>query len=138
VTARLFRTAAVAIGGLLMLGVSFGAVAPTATAGPGDPTAEECRVIAEQAIAKGITPEEQLALSGGGICDFATILGVTVAPGTGAPATGAPATAAPATVKGSSLPKTGSSIGPIIALGSAALVFGVSILLLVRRRKTLV
>jgi LPXTG-motif cell wall-anchored protein len=120
-----------AIGGLFMVGVSFGAVATTATAGPGDPTAEECAVIAEQARVKGISPEEQLALSGGGVCDF-TVLGVTVAPVTVAPVTAAPA------VKGSGLPKTGSDIGPTIALGSAAVVIGASIVLVVRRRKTLV
>jgi LPXTG-motif cell wall-anchored protein len=121
-----------AIGGLFMVGISFGAVATTATAGPGDPTADECEVIAEQARIKGISPEAQLALSGGGVCKF-DVLGVTVAP-----VTAVPVTAAPVAVKGSGLPKTGSDIGPTIALGSAAVVIGASIVLMVRRRKTLV
>jgi hypothetical protein len=132
VTARLFRTAAVAIGGLLMVGVSFGAVATMASAGPGDPTASECAVIAEQARLNNRTPQEQLTLSGGGVCDF--VLAVTVVP-----ATKAPATAAPVTVKavaGSGLPKAVSNIGAPIALGSAAIVVGASILLIARRRKT--
>jgi LPXTG-motif cell wall-anchored protein len=122
-----------AIGGLFMAGVSFGAVATTATAGRGDPTADECRVIAEQAKQNNRSPQEQLGLSGGGECDFDFILGVTVAP-----VTAAPVTAAPVAVKGSGLPKTGSDIGPTIALGSAAVVIGASIVLMVRRRKTLV
>jgi LPXTG-motif cell wall-anchored protein len=122
VNSRRITMATMVCGGVLTIGGALGALGYTAMAAPGDPTAEECAVIAAQAVINNRTPERQLELSGGGTCVFpatttttAVVLAATVVPKAG-------------------LPKTGSDIYPTLGVGAAAIGIGGAIILINRRR----
>jgi LPXTG-motif cell wall-anchored protein len=121
VTSRRITLATMACGGVLTISGVLGALSFHAAAFAGDPTAEECAVIAAQAVINNRTPQAQLALSGGGTCVFPsttapTVLAVTVAPK-------------------SALPKTGSNIVPPLALGGATVAIGATMMVINRRRR---
>ena len=114
------------IGVGLAMTVASGASAVT---NPGDPTASECLIIAQQAVNKGVTFEAELAASGGGTCPSTTttaasVLAVNVKPGVAA------------ALPSAALPKSGSNItGPLMLASLAILVGGA--LVIINRRRTL-
>lgn len=99
-----------------------------AVAIPGDPTASECAVIAQQAAAKGVPFATELANQGGGLCPTPTtttstsavVLGNSVAP----TSTG-------------TLPKSGSDVSGIVTMAAAATALGVGLLIINRRRSVI-
>jgi LPXTG-motif cell wall-anchored protein len=125
VTSRRIRITTLICGGALTIGGAMGALGFTASAAPGDPTAEECAVIAAQAVINNRTPQAQLIIAGGGTCVFAatTTTAATVLAATAVPKTG--------------LPKTGSDVRYPLAVGAAAITLGGAIVLINRRRSTI-
>ena len=112
-------------GTIVSVGLAFGgASAAGAVAVPGEPTASECQIIAQQAVNKGVTLEEELAANGGGICP-ATVLGVTVKPAVVVVAASVPA---------AGLPKSGSNVTGPLMLGSMAVLIGGALVIVNRRR----
>ena len=110
--------------------LSIGATA--ARADKGDPTAEECRIIAANAVTNSTDFATELANSGGGECP--NVLGVTVAPARN-PVT---VKAAPAVVAASAtLPKSGGNIGGTLTIAGLACLAGGGLLLVNRKRKAL-
>jgi LPXTG-motif cell wall-anchored protein len=117
-------------GTIFSVGLALGWAAPAgAVAIPGEPTASECQIIAQQAVNKGVTFEAELAANGGGVCPtptVASVLGATVKP----------AVVAPASVPAAGLPKTGgNAVGPL-TLASMAILIGGALVIINRRRPT--
>jgi LPXTG-motif cell wall-anchored protein len=95
-----------------------------AVAIPGDPTATECALIAQQAAAKGIPFATELANQGGGLCPTPSTTTTTAAKVLGN-----------SVVPASGLPKTGSDSSGVVTMAAAAVVFGAGILIVNRRRR---
>jgi hypothetical protein len=114
-------------GTIVSVGLALGwAAAAGAVAVPGEPTASECQIIAQQAVNKGVTFEAELAANGGGVCPAATVLGVTVKP----------AVVVAATVPAAGLPKSGGNVTGPLTLGSMAILIGGALVIINRRRAT--
>lgn len=110
------------------LALSFASAAGAVT-NPGDPTASECQIFAQQAVNKGVTFEAELAANGGGTCPSTTttaasVLAVNVKP------------AAAAVLPSAVLPKSGSNITGPVTLASLAILVG-GALVIINRRRTL-
>lgn len=114
---------------IVSVGLALGwASAAGAVAIPGEPTASECQIIAQQALDNGVTFEAGLAANGGGVCPAASVLGVTVKP--------AVVVAAAAAVPAAALPKSGSNVTGPLMLGSMAILIGGALIIINRRRTT--
>jgi LPXTG-motif cell wall-anchored protein len=114
-----------------------------AVAIPGEPTASECAVIAQQAIDKGISFAQELANQGGGNCPIpavvttsattVAVLGNTVANAATTSSTAAKTAVVPTKVLAGALPKSGSD-ATITLIAGGLLVLGGTILFINRRR----
>lgn len=115
---------------IVSVGLALGwASAAGAVAIPGEPTASECQIIAQQALDNGVTFEAGLAANGGGVCPAASVLGVTVKPAV-------VVAAAAAAVPAAALPKSGSNVTGPLMLGSMAILIGGALIIINRRRRT--
>ncbi len=115
-------------GTIFAMGVALGWGTPAgAVANPGEPTASECQIIAQQAVNKGNTFEAELAANGGGVCPAATVLGVTVQPAV---------VVVPASVPAAVLPKSGGNVTGPLTLASLAVLIGGALVIINRRRAT--
>jgi LPXTG-motif cell wall-anchored protein len=115
-------------GTIVSVGLALGwAAAAGAVAIPGEPTASECQIIAQQAVNKGVTFEAELAANGGGVCPTTTVANVLGA-------TAKPAVVLAASVPAAGLPRTGSNTSGPLTIGSIALLIGGALLIINRRR----
>jgi hypothetical protein len=114
-------------GTIVSVGLALGwASAAGAVAIPGEPTASECQIIAQQAVNNGVTFEAELAANGGGVCPTPIVLAATVKP----------AVVVAATVPAAGLPKSGSNVTGPLTLGSMAVLIGGALVIINRRRAT--
>jgi LPXTG-motif cell wall-anchored protein len=103
--------------------------ASAATAAPGDPTAEECAIIAADAAKNGTTIAAELAKVGGGTCP--DVLGVTIAPAK----TPISVAVLPAAVAASgTLPKSGNDVSGTLAIAGIACLVGGALVMVNRKR----
>jgi hypothetical protein len=117
-------------GTIVSVGLAMGwAAAAGAVAVPGEPTASECQIIAQQAVNKGVTFEAELAANGGGVCPTTTVASVLAA-------TVKPAVVVAATVPAAGLPKSGGNVTGPLAIGSMAILIGGALVIINRRRLT--
>lgn len=100
---------------------------------PGDPTPNECSVIAQQAVDRGVSFAAELEAQGGGTCPV-------VAPTTAPTVLAATALPTSATVKASgvvtSLPKSGTNATGTLVAGGVLVLLGGALLVINRRRST--
>ena len=114
-------------GTIVSVGLALGWVSPAgAVAVPGEPTASECQIIAQQAVNKGVTFEAELVANGGGVCPTPIVLAATVKP----------AVVVAATIPAAGLPKSGGNITGPLFLGSLAILIGGALVIINRRRAT--
>jgi LPXTG-motif cell wall-anchored protein len=114
-------------GTIVSVGLALGwAAAAGAVAIPGEPTASECQIIAQQAVNKGVSFAAELAANGGGVCPAPVVLAATVKP----------AVVVAASVPAAGLPKTGSNFNGTLTLGSMAVLIGGALVIINRRRAT--
>ena len=114
-------------GTIVSVGLALGWVSPAgAVAVPGEPTASECQIIAQQAVNKGVTFEAELVANGGGVCPTSIVLAATVKP----------AVVVAATIPAAGLPKSGGNITGPLFLGSLAILIGGALVIINRRRAT--
>jgi hypothetical protein len=114
-------------GTIVSVGLALGwASAASAVANPGEPTASECQIIAQQAVNKGVTFEAELAANGGGVCPTPIVLAATVKP----------AVVVAATIPTAGLPKSGSNITGPLTLASMAVLIGGALVIINHRRVT--
>jgi LPXTG-motif cell wall-anchored protein len=103
--------------------------ASAASAGPDDPTADECAIIAQNAATNSTDFQSELAKTGTKCPDVA---GVTVTP-----AAKPAVVKAAAVVASGTLPKSGGNIGGTLTIAGVACLAGGSLLLVNRKRKAL-
>jgi LPXTG-motif cell wall-anchored protein len=106
--------------------------ASAASADPNDPTAEECAIIAQNAVTNSTDFQSELAKTGTKCPIPVNVSGVTVKPA-GNPVAVKPA----AVVAAGTLPKSGSNIGGTLTIAGLACLAGGSLLLVNRKRKAL-
>ena len=103
--------------------------ASAATAAPGDPTADECAIIAQNAVTNKTDFASELAKSGGGTCP--DVLGVTVVPAQN------PVAVKAAVAASGTLPKSGGNIGGTLTIAGVACLVGGALVLVNRKRRAL-
>ncbi len=105
--------------------------ASAVTAAPGDPTAEECAIIAQNAVTNKTDFASELAKSGGGTCPDPTVRGVTVTPAQN------PVAVKAAVAASGTLPKSGGNISGTLTIAGAACLVGGALVLVNRKRRAL-
>ncbi len=119
------RVCVVLLSAVTTLSVGAGA----ATAAPGDPTADECAIIAANATTNSTDFVSELAKSGGGTCP--DVLGVTVAPAR------IPVAVKPAVAASATLPKSGSNVSGTLTIAGIACLVGGALVIVNRKRSAL-
>ncbi len=106
----------------------------TASADRGDPTADECKIIAANAVTNNTDFATELEKAGGGTCP--EVLGVSIAPAGNPVSVKAPAAGA-VVAASRTLPKSGNNIGGTLTVAGVACLAGGTLLIVNRKRKAL-